>query len=171
MLRASITFLTLLLLWVLVAQINHYLAPLQIYLFSGGLFVTYAALRLPLASGYAAVIAGGMLCDASSAPSVTFGTHALLFAFALAVIHSVRDRMARDETLIRLAVALVANLGLFLAFSFIRVAGSPAPSATWLRLFLDLLCSQLLIGLLGPWFFALQHRALGLARSHVPSLN
>jgi rod shape-determining protein MreD len=171
MLRAFITFLTLLLLWALVAQINHYLAPLQIYLFVGGLFVTYAALRLPLGAGFAAVMAGGMLCDAAGAPVGAFGTQALLFALALAVIHSVRDRMARDETLIRVAIALVANLGLFLAFSFVRIAVAPMPSVTWVRLFLDLLCSQVVVVLIGPWFFALQHRALELTRSHTPAAN
>src|SRR4051812_37478415 len=129
MFRALVIFLTLLLLSALTAQANHYLASFQIYLFVGGLYVTFAALRLPLRGGFAAVFAGGLLCDATSAPSLWFGTHALLFSAAFSIVYVMRDRMARDEPLVRVAVALLVNLAVFLGVSFTRISAAPVPSS------------------------------------------
>ena len=89
-----------------------------------------------------------------------FGTHTLLFAATHAVIFHLRDRLPRDDTIARLLVALLTNLALFLVFSFIQIARSPAPAAAWPRLIADLVCSQVFLSLIAPWFFALQHRAL-----------
>jgi hypothetical protein len=169
MARAFVIFLTQLLLWVIVAQANHYLAPWHVYLFAGGLFVTFAALRLPLRAGLGAVLLGGMLCDATT--PVRFGTFTLLLVLAYAVIFNVRDRLPREEPVVRVLVALIANLGLFLLFSFIRIGDAPVPAAAWGRLFFDLLCSQVVIAVIGPWFFALQGRALELARTEPVTLD
>jgi hypothetical protein len=38
----------------------------------------------------------------------------------------------------------------------------PAPAAAWPRQIADLVCSQVFLALIAPWFFALQHRALAL---------
>ncbi len=159
--RALVTFLTLLVLSVLVAQVNHVIAETQVYLFVGGLFVAYAALILPLRDGLAAVLLGGLLCDAGA--PVPFGTHTLLFAAAHAIVFNIRDRLPRDETVARVIVALLANLGLFLVLSFALIGRGPAPGAVWPRLIVDLACSQVLLALIAPWFFALQSRALVLA--------
>jgi len=161
MLRTSVTFLTLFVLWVIVAEVNHVLAPAHVYLFAGGLFVAYAALVLPLRDGLAAVLFVGLLCD--SATPVRFGTHLLLFAAAHAVVFNIRDRVPRDETIARVIVALLLNLALFLGLSFALVGRGPAPGAVWPRLILDLVCSQLFIALVAPWFFALQARVLVIA--------
>ena len=56
--RTLVTFLTLLLLWAVVAQVNHVLDG-HVYLFLGGLFVAYAALQLPLRDGLTAVLLAG----------------------------------------------------------------------------------------------------------------
>jgi rod shape-determining protein MreD len=160
--RTLVTFLTLLLLWVVVAQVNHILSGTHVYLFVGGLFVTYAALQLPLRDGLAAVLLAGLLCDANT--PVPFGLHTLLFASACAVICNLRDHVPRDETVARVIVALLTNLALFLVFSFALIGRSPAPGAVWLRLIFDLLCSQVFLALIAPWFFALQARTLVLAR-------
>jgi|SRR5882724_1169661 len=179
MLRTTVIFFTLLLLWWLLGQANDYLTPLHVYIFAGGLFVTFAALRLPLRAGLAAVLLGGMLCDAN-APippdlrSFAFSmAHAqtLLFAFAFAAVYRLRDRMARDESLVRVLVAVFANLGIFLGFSFIRLALTPLPGAAWGRLFVDLIFSQAVVALVAPWFFALQGAALTLARTEPVALN
>ena len=61
-------------------------------------------------------------------------------------------------------VALLANLALFLVLSFFLVARLPVPAAAWPRLIVDLLCSQVLIAAIGPWFFALQTGALEISR-------
>ena len=160
--RPLVTFLTLLVLWVVVAQVNHILASVHVYLFVGGLFVTYAALQLPSRDGLAAVLLAGLLCDANvPAP---FGLQTLLFASAYAVISNLRDHVPRDETVARVIVALLANLAMFLVFSFALIGRGPAPAAVWPRLIFDLVCSQVFLVLVAPWFFALQARTLVLAR-------
>jgi rod shape-determining protein MreD len=165
---ALFTFLTLALLWVLVAQLNHELAGLHVYLFTGGLTIAYAALVLPQRDGLAAVVLAGLLADANS--PVPFGTHTLLFAIAHTITFNARDRVPRDETVARVIVALLANLGLFLVFSFTQIARLPSPAAAWPRLIFDLLCSQVLLAVVAPWFFALQARVLILARAGRDSL-
>ena len=70
--------------------------------------------------------------------------------------------IGQDAVVERLLVALLTNLALFLVFSFIQIARSPAPAAAWPRLIADLVCSQVFLALIAPWFFALQHRALAL---------
>jgi hypothetical protein len=159
--RALVIFLTLLLLWTLVAEVNHALSGLRVYLFVGGLFVTYAALMLPLNVGLFASLLGGLLCDATA--PVWFGTHLLLFAAAHTIVFHLRARLPRDDTVARVVVALLSNLAIFLLFSFMQIGASAVPSAAWLRLFADLLCSQVFLALVAPWFFALQARALVLA--------
>lgn len=179
MLRVAVIFLTLLLLWLLVAEMNHYLTPLHVYLFAGGLFVTFAALRLPLRGGIVAVLLGGLLCDANTPIADTLRplafslAHANTLGFALAftAIYQLRDRMARDEPLIQVLVALTANLGLFLALSAVRMAATPLPAAAWGRLLVDLACSEILVALMAPWFLALQSGALTLARTEPVALN
>lgn len=162
--RTVVTFLTLLVLWAIVSQLNHALASAHVYLFAGGLFVTYATLALPLRSGLAAVFLGGLICDATT--PVAFGLHAVLFSAAHYVIFRVRDRVPRDETVARVVIALLVNLVLFLVFSFLEVSRLPVPAEAWPRIGCDLICSQVFLTLVAPWFFALQERALELA--HVP---
>jgi rod shape-determining protein MreD len=161
--RALVIFLTLLLLGIMTAQANHYLAVRHVYLFVGGLFVTFAALRLPLRAGLGAVALGGFSLDAML--PLRFGTLTLLFLVAFTIIFNLRDRLPRDETVVRVLVALISNLALFLVLSFLLVGNTPSPGNAWLRLFFDLFCSQVAIALVGPWFFALQDRALRLART------
>ena len=100
-----------------------------------------------------------------------FGTLTLLFVTAYTVIFNMRDRLPREETAVRVLVALISNLALFLVLSFVLVGDAPSPGSAWLRLFFDLLCSQIVIALIGPWFFALQDRALLLARTEPITLD
>jgi rod shape-determining protein MreD len=160
---ALVTAFTLLLLWTLVAQLNHALTDLRVYLFVGGLFITFSALKLPLRAGLGASLLGGLLCDANS--PVAFGTHTLLFAAAHAVLFQLRDRLPREDTVARIIAALLTNLAIFLIFSFIQIARSPAPAAAWPRLIADLVCSQVFLALIAPWFFALQLQALTFTRA------
>ncbi len=166
--RSLVTFATLLVLWVVVAQVNHALSGLHIYLFVGGLYVTYAALQLPLRGGIAAVLLAGLLCDATA--PVPFGLHPLLFAATWAIVFNIRDHLPREELVARVIVALLVNLALYLVVSFILVGRGPAPGAVWPRLIFDLLCSQVFLALIAPWFFALQARSLVLARVERDSL-
>ena len=159
-LRVLLLSLAALLLVTLLAQLNHTLGPWQLHVWCGGLFVAFAALRLDFRTGAAAVFIGGLLLDAGS--PVTFGTHALLFLAAHAVIFNVRARVPRDETIVGVIAALLANLGLFLALSFLRVDLGPDSGEAWMRDFSDLLVSQLVLVLIAPWFFAMQTRLLQL---------
>jgi len=163
MLRAFVHFLTQLLLWTLVAQANHALGGWHVYLFVGGLFVTHAALTFSLRDGLVAAALGGFLFDATT--PVPFGLHALLFAAAVTLIVHLRDRLPHDETAARVVIALLANLAIFLVFSFTQISRLPAPAAAWPRLIWDLVCSQIFLALVAPWFLALQGRALVLART------
>jgi hypothetical protein len=157
---------SLILLWGLAVELNHALTELRIYLFVGALFVLHAALLQPRGAGLAAVLLGGFVCDATT--PVLFGTHALLFAAGHGIIFNLRDRVPRDDAISQIIVALLLNLGLFLAFSFTQIHRSPAPAAVWPRLLVDLVCSQVLLGIVTPWILALQSRALVLARVDRP---
>ncbi len=162
-------FLTLVLLWALVAQTNHELSGLRVYLFVGGLYVTYASLMLPWRAALTSILLGGLLCDATA--PVAFGTHVILFSAAFAVLSHLRDRLPREDTIARVVVALLVNLALFLLFSFTQIGGSPPPAAAWPRLIADLIVSQIALALVAPWFFALQHRALLLSRAERAALD
>ena len=169
--RWLIVFATTLLLWSLVGQVNHYLAPFGASLSVGGLLVAFAALRLNLRNGLTATILIALAVDAAEpVPEVghhlLYGPHLLLFTTVHILIFHLRTRFPREEMLFGLGTALLANLGLFLGLSFIYVelAAHPASGASSLRLLADLGWSQLFILAVAPWFFSLQQRALDLGR-------
>ena len=162
--RATLAlFLTLYLLRALVAELNNALSGIHVWLFAGGLFVTYAALAMPFRSGFAASILGGLLCDCVS--PVGFGAHAILFGIAHTVVFNLRERIQREETPVRVVVALLVNLGLFLAITILRMRIVHLGAGVWPRLFSDLAWSEVALLLAAPWFFALQLRSLELARA------
>ncbi len=160
--RTLVIFATLVALWAIVAELNHALSGIRVYVFAGALFILFAALTQPRRSGLAASLLAGLLCDAN--PPVVFGTHVLLFAAAHLTVFHVRDRVPRDDNIAAVFVVLLTNLALFLVFSFGQIHDSPAPAAVWPRLIADLVCSQVFLALVTPWFFALQARSLALAR-------
>src|SRR4051812_30581100 len=160
--RTLTLFATLLLLWGFVAELNHSLSSVRVYVFVGALFVGFSALTQPRRAGLVASMLGGLVCDANS--PVAFGTHMLLFAAAHLSIFHVRDRVPRDDNVGIVFVLLLTNLALFLVFSFGQIHDSPAPAAVWPRLIADLLCSQVFLVIVTPWFFALQAGALALAQ-------
>lgn len=160
-----------LLLW-LTGLANHHLAsawfPFASYfsahLYLGGLCVVFAALRLDPRNGWIGILATGLLADATT--PAPFGTSMVLLGLVYAVLLYGRQRFPRDEPLFGTVVALFANLFLFLALSFILVGAGPSPARAWLRLFTDLVLSQLVLALITPWFLALQSRAFDLVRIH-----
>ena len=160
MLRSLVIIASSLILWAMVAQVNHVLSSEHIYVFVGGLFVTYTALTFPLRSGMICSVVAGLLCD--SAEPVSFGTFLVLFATAHAVIFNLRNRIPRDDTMANVLVGLFANLGIFLALCFIQMFHAPVLAGAWPRILVDLLISQICIAIVGPWFFALQAKSLAL---------
>jgi len=161
--RWLIPFAAMVLLWSLVAQLNHSLAPHGVYLFAAGLLPVFAALRLSLRHGFTATLLAGLAAEATE-PFRLPGTLLLLLAAVHILLYHLRYRFPRDQTIFCVAAALIANLAVFLGVSTVELAGHPAPGAAWLRLFADLAWSQLLVLVVAPWFFALQERALVLAR-------
>lgn len=134
------------------------------HLYLGGLLVTFAALRLDLRHGFTSTLLTGLAVDATM--PVPFGTSLFLFGLVHAVLFYGRKRFPREEVVFAVVVALLANLFLFLALSFLLVGRHVHPGAAWLRLFGDLFASQLAIVLVTPWFTALQARAFALVRLH-----
>lgn len=145
-------------LWFCLCQINHYLTPLHVSVFAGGLLVAFPALRLGFREGWWSTLCIGLLIDSSSA--VYFGFHALLFLLLHVVIFHYRDRFPREETPFGVIVALFANFLLFLGITVSLLHRTPAPFSAVGRLTVDLLASEGLVLAIGPWFFSLQERAL-----------
>ena len=147
-------------LWAIVNQLNHYASPWALTVSVAGLFVTLPALRLPLRTGLACVLLTGLWLDAAS--PLPFGRHALLLGLAFCFVHRIRDRLPRTETIVAVVVALFVNLALFVVLAFLDLGSLPDPAAGGLRLLADLLLTQLLTVLVGPWFIALQTASLRL---------
>ncbi len=170
--RWLIVTLANLLLWWLTGLANHYLAafhvPLlgdwSVYLYLGGLLVTYSALRLDAAHGLTATILTALLVD--SLEPVPFGTSLFLFSLVHVVVLYGRHRFPREGAIFAVVVALLANLFLVIALSFILVGANPHPASAWLRIFVDLFFSQAVIALVTPWFIALQDRAMEIVQIH-----
>jgi hypothetical protein len=158
---AAVLFLSILLLETVIGQLNHEFSGLHLYVFGGGLFVTYSALAAELRQGMAASFAGWLLVD--SVTPVPFGTHALLFSGAHAILFGLRDRLGKEEGTTRIAIALVANGALFIALSLVEHGKSSPGGPLWPRLFCDLLMSEVFVLAVAPWFLALQARAMSLA--------
>lgn len=171
-LRWLIVFASNVLLWFLAGLANHNLTHLwspfseqfAVRLYVGGLLITFAALQLDIRNGFIAVLLTGLFVDAGE--PVPFGMSSALYGFVFAALLQGRHRFPRDEPLFGTVIALVANLFLFLAFSFFLVGRNPRPADAWIRLFVDLLVSQLVLAAITPWFLALQARAFALVHLH-----
>ena len=160
--RVAVLFVTQLLLWTIASQLNHGLSGVQVYVFIAALHVAPGALLQDWRAGWLSTLLAGLLYDATT--PVAFGTHLLLLAAAHVAMFHLRDRLPREDTLGQVMTVLLVNFGLFVVFALTQLARVPGPSPNWSRLLVDLAASQLLVALITPWFFALQTRALVLAR-------
>lgn len=145
----------------LLGQLNHSLSPLALTVTLPGLLIAYAALRLPLRTGLAAALLVGLWLDAAT--PAFFGRHALFLGLAFCFVYRVRWRLPRNEILVGVLTAVFINLALCIALALVFLGKLPEPASGGLRLLADLVLSQLVTGLIGPWFLALQQRALELA--------
>jgi len=156
------------LLVLLAAQANDALAGGQLRLWIGGLLVAPAALLAGHRAGATAVFLTGLALDAGT--PAPFGAHALVLLAAHAALFTVRDRLARDTTAVRVVTALLANLGVFVALALVlAVAGPARPGAG--RVLAELLISQSAVAVAAPWFFALSEQLCALfgARPGLPA--
>jgi cell shape-determining protein MreD len=158
--RLLALFLTVLVLAAAVARINDALTGVHLHFFVGGLFIAYGAFVLPRPAGLLAAILAGAICDARA--PVPFGTHVLLFAAGAALLQALRERVPHDHLPGRVGIALAANLALFLALSLLQSLRAPAAARLGPRLVADLICSEIFLALIAPWFFAFQEKALAL---------
>lgn len=149
------------LLWTIQSQLNHYIAPWNVSVFLGGLAVAFSSLRLSYRDGVRSLILTGLWFDAAT--PVPFGLHAFLFLFAHAIVFVFRSRVAREESMVGLLVAVVTNLGVMLALAIGLMHRSPAPLEQLPRLIADSLLSFCVVLLVGAWFFRLQEQALEIA--------
>ena len=123
----------LLLLW-LGGMANHYLSHFSflwlehctVSLYLGGLLVTFAALRLDSRHGWVSTLLTGLAADAFTA--LPFGTSLVLFGVVHATVLHGRQRFPREEMVFAIVVALLANLFLFIAISFLVVGSNPRPA-------------------------------------------
>ena len=162
--RWLIVFLANVLLWWLVGLANNHLSTSSIHFYVGGLFVVYSALRLDHKHGLIAMVLTGLLVDA--AEPVPYGTSMLLLGLVHATLVYGRRRFPREGAVFGIVVALLCNLFLVIVLSFLLVGTNPRPGSAWLRIFVDLLASQLLIAAITPWFLSLQDRAMELVSIH-----
>lgn len=162
--RWLIVTLANLVLWWLTGLLNHYAAGLSVHFYLGGLLVAYGALRLDPRSGLTATLLTALLVD--SLEPVPFGTSLFLFSLMHGVVLHGRHRFPREGAVFALVVALLGNLFLVIALSFLLLGASPRPAAAWGRILVDLIASQLLILVAGPWFITLQDRVMELAAIH-----
>jgi rod shape-determining protein MreD len=162
--RWLIVFVANLLLYWLTGVINHYLAPFALHLYVGGLFVVYSALRLDPKHGVIAMILTGLAFDAME--PVPYGTHVLLLGLVHATLLYGRRRFPREGGVFGIVLAQFSNLFLYIALSFLLIGANPVPAEAWLRIFVDLLASQIAILFLAPWFLSLQSRTMAYAKIH-----
>lgn len=156
--QAALATACAIMLGLLTRLLNHHLAVWQVHASVGGLAVAFPALRLhPKAAMWTAFCAG-LAMDALT--PVYFGQNALLMLAACSLIVGVRHRIPRDELPVGIAVAVIANLLLICARTVIFAPDWPDTGDGWLRVFSDLVASQLLIAAVTPWFFALQMHGL-----------
>ncbi len=156
----------LLLLW-LYGLANHCLGSFNVFIFPGGLLVVYAALRLDALHGYIATALTALACDAlmfapfgdQRGPARARAHRGVLWPPAASL---------REEPVFATVVALVANLFVFLVLSFALIGRNPRPGVAWLRLFSDLIASQIVLALVTPWVFALQNHLFAFGCSSTP---
>jgi cell shape-determining protein MreD len=157
------------LLALLLGQLNHACAPLALTFSLPGLLIVVAGLRLPRTPALATALAIGLWLDAAGAGA--FGRQALLLGLATLGLLGLRHRLPRDQIIVSGLVAIFLNLGLCLAEAILRLGRLPDPGTGALRLFADLIASQLLTALIAPWFIAFQRDALTLVRAPLPALR
>jgi rod shape-determining protein MreD len=156
-----ISSLSLLLLWALTQQANHYLSEWNLSLFLNGLWITFPSLRLDHRDASRSIVILGLIADAAS--PVPFGCHAFLFLLAHTIIQQLRSRFPSDDLAFNLLTALFTNFALMLALTLGLMHRMPATHLVWSPFFANLALSSLMLAIIGPWSMALQNQALALA--------
>lgn len=163
LLRLLVLFLSNYLLCLVSGLLNHSLAPWQITLSLTGLAVVYPGLVLGHREGLTTVILAGLLHEATD--GLYFGEQTLLFGLTYCFIYFWRNRIMRQETAVQVLIAILASLAIGALGTLLHLAQLPNPSVLWSRFAWETALSTLALVFLGPWFLALQARALDLLES------
>lgn len=153
----------------LLGQLNHGLSVFALTLSVPGLLVAFPALRLALKPGLCVVLLAGLWLDAVT--PVSFGRNALLFGLAYCLLYRVRSRLPREEAIVGVVAAIFINLALCIVAASTSLGHLPDPASGALRLLADLVASQIVTALIGPWFLALQARSLSLVGAPPPAIH
>ena len=157
-LRWVLVLLANLLLILLAGEINHYLAPLSLHIYLGGLMLTFGMLRLQLRQSYLANGITALVLDALN--PFSFGLTFLLIMTCHTVVLSLRGQFDRESLRSNLLIALAVNVVLMIALGLAASGKAPDVSVLWGRIVADSAISILAVLLVGPWFFALQKTSL-----------
>ncbi|MCC5788242.1 MAG: hypothetical protein JJT75_01305 [Opitutales bacterium] len=163
--RWTVLFLCSLVGWFFWQEINHFLSPVHLSLYLGGLLITFGILRLPLYSGLIHSVLIATWLDAAS-PTYPFGTGILAFALLHLGIYTLRRKISHDTSAWMILTALLVNFLLFLFWTVYHYPRQIDPSGYLWRSLVDLVISQIATTIVAVWFFSLQNALLNLC--HMP---
>ncbi len=157
--RLLIFFLANVLLIFLQAQLNHRLAPVSLSLFVPGLLIVLPPLYLRGLPAQICVVLAGIWLDVAL-PGIPFGLSTIFF-FALSLfIRHYRKRFHPQQNFHPLMLALLANGVWLLLLWILKGKGQWWDWHYHLRFSLDFAASQLLLLVIGGWFFNLQRAGI-----------
>lgn len=156
--RWILVVLANLLLILLVAELNHFLAIWSLHVYLVGLLMIFAVLNLKLKESLLANGLTGLFLEVTS--PLPFGTIFLLIVVCHTVAFSLRGNFSRGNLRSVLTVAASLNVTLMLVLGILSVREVPSPGIYWARIGVDALLSTVALAAVAPWFLSLQSTAL-----------
>ena len=133
---------------------NDTLAPLSLNLYFYGLFVFYPAVRLDFLGGLTSIIITGLIIDSTG--GYTMGTNTLTLTFIFTFWSWFREEFNAHSPWHNVLIVQSSNLLSFLTLSIYLGLKSHIGGYYWLSALINLTLSQLLLIVVGPWFFSIQ---------------
>lgn len=156
--RWLILFATSALLWLILGEVNHVLAGWNLWLYGGGLLLTYGILHFPRRSGLTHSLFLGLWVDAASPQP--FGLSMVLFVLAHLIFFRLKQKFPPEETYTQVSFALLVNAFLFFLLTLWHLPGVLQVSTFAMKAATDFLLSQIMVLVIASWFFALQTEVL-----------
>lgn len=124
-------------------QVNAILSAWSIYLVLDSFYLLFAGLYLRGAAGFITITVTAMAVEATLPfPS---GIHLIIYIFSFLLLNQTRARSSRESPYQVMGLAFFINLTIFLFFTVSSGTLSLPSPALWLRLFSDLLLSQIVV--------------------------
>ena len=144
--RVLVIILVNFVLYYLINQMDAILSRWAIHLTLDSLYLLFAALYLRGVAGFVVVAVTAMAIEATL--PLQLGSHLISYIFSFLLLIRSRVRLSRENPYQVVALALFTNLIIF-AFFTASTKGLPlAFVPVWLRLFSDLILSQLAVAML-----------------------